>query len=145
MYSSLVLGLAFIAGAPAAKDLPRTEAVIIGDWIVSEFLLHGADATPTETELATRFAFSKDGTLRITVGKNAPEVYKYTLNAQRMPAEIDLDRPIGLHKKTVLSRGIFKVMDGVLTVSIIEDKVGSRPRNFDDEAPIRIRLKKASK
>jgi uncharacterized protein (TIGR03067 family) len=124
--NALLFGTALALGAPALKDLPKTDPPIVGDWKLVEWLQQGtrmgfADGTGVE--------FRPDGKRLWRDGPDSVDERGYRLNPKTSPAEIDLLRNDGGPQPTVFP-SIFK-FDGDRLILAIGSPGGDRPTEFD--------------
>src|SRR5688572_13877191 len=113
MHSALIIGLAITVGAPGAKDPPKKEPTIVGEWI-GEKATRGGQEKPVPAG-GISFTFTADGKLTVKEGAREPkEGATYKLDAKKNPAEIDIIPPAGKDEPTIL--GIFKIEDDKLTI-----------------------------
>ncbi|HKB05256.1 MAG TPA: TIGR03067 domain-containing protein [Gemmataceae bacterium] len=146
MYASVLVGLAVAIGAPKAKDPPKKEATIVGEW-VGEKALAGGKELPVPDGGIT-FTFSADGGLTIKEGNRPkPEAGSYKANPKKDPPEIDLIPPPD--KKEPQLQGIYKLDGDTLTLCFSRGGPGGeRPKNFESpegSQVIVMTLKRAKK
>ncbi|MSR53140.1 MAG: TIGR03067 domain-containing protein [Gemmataceae bacterium] len=136
MYSTLLLGLAVAVGAPGAKDPPKKEAAIVGEWLTISLSAGGMDLPqPKDKEL--RFTFAADGKLTVLDDKMT-EVSTYTVDAKKSPAEIDMT-PVADSKDLPIME-IFKIDGDTLTLCVVEGKKDPRPTKFESPKDSRTML-----
>jgi uncharacterized protein (TIGR03067 family) len=144
MYPALLLGLAVTLGAPAKKEEPKKEPVILGEWIAEKMSAGGLELPlPKDKEL--HFTFEKEGKLAIADGGKV-ENGTYKLDSTKDPAQIDLSPPAD-SKEPVL-QGIFSINGDTLLLCLAEGKTNARPTKFESskEAPfILVTFKRAKK
>src|SRR5690349_18013713 len=90
MSPSLLTALALAVGAPAAKDPPRKEASVVGEWAVESAVVGGKRDDPPA---GTTWTFTADGgsVLSVAGGKGAgPGPSTYTADAKKDPAWVDI-------------------------------------------------------
>jgi uncharacterized protein (TIGR03067 family) len=111
--STLLVGLALIAGAPAKKDAPAKEPpTLVGDW-AGESGIHGGK--PENPPPGTTLTFTADGKVLFKEGGDGkPEEGSYKADAKKDPAEIDITPPDG--PKGEILRGIYKIEGDTLTL-----------------------------
>jgi uncharacterized protein (TIGR03067 family) len=151
IHATLLLGLvlAVSAGCGGKKDDPKSgdpkagpaaAAGIEGEWIVVGGEMFGEPATKQEIEKDSE----ADRTIRITkdtiemkVFGDKTEKLKYTIDASKNPAHIDIVMPEkGKEKKSETSYGIYKVEGGSLTffpIGAMDAK--NRPTEFKTLKP----------
>ena len=130
MYSTLLIGLAMTVGAPGAKDAPKKESTIVGEWIGEKATRGGQDRPVPEGGIT--FIFTAEGKLTVKEGAREPkDGATYKIDAKKNPAELDIIPPVGKDEPTIL--GIFKIEDDKLTICIGGgSKEGSeRPTKFE--------------
>lgn len=130
MNCTLLVGMALVVAAPAPKEVPKKEAPgIVGVWNLekAEF---GGMLLPLGTEgKQLSLTFAEDGTIIARKnGKEEPGPSRFTHDAKKSPAEIDLTegRP---GAKEMTTKGIYKVEGETLTICMTP--IGDRPTNFD--------------
>jgi uncharacterized protein (TIGR03067 family) len=132
MQSSLLIGMAILIGAPAAKDPPKKEPTIVGEWIGEKAVRGGKEMPVPEGGIV--ITFTADGKLMIKEGnREKPEGATYTVDTKKNPAEIDLIPPAG--RKDPTMPGIFKIEGDTLTICFLGAEVGGvpagRPTKFE--------------
>lgn len=127
MYSSLLVGLALVVGAPGAKEEPKKEAAsIVGEW-VGEKAVRGGKETPVP-EGGITFTFTTEGKMMVSQGgKASQEAIAYKVDLKKKPAEISMEAPGD--KGTI--KGIFKIEGDTLTLCIAQGKDGEQPTKFE--------------
>lgn len=135
MQSALLIGLALTVAAPAPKETPKKEAPgIVGSWSLekAEFggmvLPPGAGPGPGDLSLT----FNADGTIIASKGgKPEQDNTRYTHDAKKSPAEIDITEGRGGGKDMII-KGIYKI-DGE-TLTLCMTPMGDRPTKFESAA-----------
>ena len=130
MYSTLLIGLAISVGAPGAKDAPKKEATIVGEWVGEKATRGGQDRPVPEGGIL--FTFTADGKVTVKEGAREPkDGATYKIDTKKNPNEIDIIPPAGKDEPNVL--GIFKIDGDTLTICIGGgSKEGSeRPTKFE--------------
>jgi len=132
MYVSLLIGLAVSVGAPAAKDPPKKEPTIIGQWVGETAVAGGMNLPVPEGGIA--FTFAADGVLTVTESnKPKPDAGSYRVDPKKDPAEIDLIPPAD--KREVVLQGIYRLDGDTLTLCFRPGAPGAgRPKSFDSPA-----------
>ena len=131
MYASLVVGLALAVGAPAAKDPPKKDAGIVGEW-VGEKATAGGKERPVPAGGIT-FTFTADGKFIVREGKREkPDEGSYKADSTKDPAEIDIMPPADKPGRPTI-KGIYKVDGDTLTLCFGRgDKdAADRPTKFE--------------
>jgi uncharacterized protein (TIGR03067 family) len=133
MYTTLFLGLAATLAAPAPKDTPKKKEAhaIVGSWSLEKAEAAGM-VLPGGAIGELSLTFSEDGAIIARKGgQEQPDGGRYTHDAKKSPAEIDLTegRPGG---KDMMVRGIYKI-DGD-TLVICMTPTGERPTKFESPA-----------
>jgi len=137
MYASLLIGLAVGFGAPGAKDPPKKEESIVGEW-VGESMVRGGKVRPVP-EGGITFNFTADGKLLISEGANGErQVGTYKADSKKSPAEFDLTPPAEKSDKPVL--GIYKLDGDTLTLCVSDDDGAARPTRFESPDGTRVML-----
>jgi len=127
MTASLVLGLALVVGAPAAKEKPKKDPPgLVGRWTVESATFAGM-ALP---KLDHTITFTADGKCetRATAGDTMTSA-TFTFDPKKDPPEMDISEPTNAGK---VSAAIYKVDGDTLTICTSTD--GERPRAFDAPA-----------
>jgi uncharacterized protein (TIGR03067 family) len=130
MYSTLLIGLAISLGAPGAKDPPKKEVTIVGEWIGEKAVRAGKERPVPEGGIT--FTFTADGKMTVKEGaRDAKEGATYKLDTKKNPAEIDLIPPAGKDEPNIL--GIFKIEGDTLTICIGggSKEASERPTKFE--------------
>jgi uncharacterized protein (TIGR03067 family) len=125
MAPCLLLGLSLALGAPA-KDPPKKEASVLGEW-VPEKMVAGGKEMPAPKEKIT-FGFEADGKLIVTEDKEKPDVGSYKIDAKANPPRIDLSPPEGSNEPCLY--GIYKLDGDTLTMAVSE-KEADRPTKLE--------------
>jgi uncharacterized protein (TIGR03067 family) len=137
MYQSVLIGLALVVGAPGAKDPPKKEVTIVGEWI-GEKAVRGGKERPVP-EGGITFNFAADGKLTVKEGAREPkDGATYKVDAKKSPAEIDIIPPVGKDEPTI--QGIFKIDGDTLTICITGGQGGERPTKFESPEGSRTML-----
>lgn len=131
--------IALVVGAPAPKEAKPRPLLLLGEWVVSTLIECGENETDA---VGDKLSFTADGKCVLQEGKEKPETMKFTVNAKREPAEIDITSP-GDGKKDVVTRGIYKIDGDVLTICLSDQ--GDRPKDFASPAGSSINLVKLSR
>ena len=120
---SLMLGLAMGVAAPGPKELPKKDPPsILGEWIPETTVRAGKPDSPPA---GTTFSFIEAGSCFIKEGRDVEEI-GYKLNANKVPAEIDMTHTVGEKSKTL--KGIYKIEGDTLMICLAFD--GDRPTKF---------------
>jgi uncharacterized protein (TIGR03067 family) len=132
MYASLLVGLALSVSAPGAKDPPKKEATIVGEWVGEKAMIGGMNLPVPDGGISFRFA--GDGALSVTEGgRGKPEAGSYRVDPKKNPAEIDLTPPAD--KKEGTLQGIYKLDGDTLTLCFRRvTPGGARPTEFESPA-----------
>ena len=125
MQASILIGLALGLGAPGAKDPPKKEVSIVGEWVAEKGTV-GGDDRPTPAGSVV-FEFTADGKVVIREGKKQPDPAEYKVNPKKEPAEIDVSPPADQKQPTM--KGIYKLDADTLTICI--SRGGVRPTKFE--------------
>lgn len=130
MYFTLLIGIAISVGAPGAKDAPKKEVSIVGEWIGEKAVRSGQERPVPEGGIT--FTFTADGQMSVKEGNREPkDGATYKIDTKKNPAELDIIPPAGKKEPTIL--GIFKIDGDTLTICIgAGSKDGSeRPTKFE--------------
>src|SRR5262245_29817802 len=122
MFTSTMTVLALLVAAPGAKDPPKKEQTIVGEW-AHESVVAGGQVGPTTGMTIT---FTGDGTMTIKrADREKAEVVPYKIDPTKNLPQIDIpnERP-----KVPLLVGIFKVNGDSLTICFTPG--GERPTEF---------------
>jgi uncharacterized protein (TIGR03067 family) len=118
--SALLFGMALAVGAPALKE-KTTELDVVGEWVVSDYLVGGQPAPP-----GVEIRFAADGT---SVFSGGPPMTThratYTVDRKQSPVAIDIVFP-DLPGSTMV--GIVKADGDNLVVCF--NSGGERPKEF---------------
>jgi uncharacterized protein (TIGR03067 family) len=135
MYPSMLTALALAVGAPGAKDPPKKEASIVGEWGVESAVVGGKRDDPPA---GTTWAFTADGksVLSVAGGKGAgPGPSTYTADAKKDPAQVD----ITAGPKGTPMKGIYK-RDGDTLILCLSLDGDSRPAVFESKEGAKVIL-----
>jgi uncharacterized protein (TIGR03067 family) len=134
MYS-LIVGLAIVVAAPAAKDPPKKEPPsIIGEWAGESGVRGGKPDNPPP---GTSITFTKDGKVIMKEGgEGRAEEATYKADSKKDLAEIDITPPAREKEQTLL--GIYKIEGDTLTLCF--SMGGERPKAFEAPAGTQIML-----
>jgi uncharacterized protein (TIGR03067 family) len=131
MYPALLIGLAVTVAAPAAKEKKKDPPSIVGSWKL-EKMEFGGMAMPVGDLGELSLTFAPDGAfIARKGGQEKPETGRYTHDAKKSPAEIDVTETRG-GAKDMTVRGIYKI-DGE-TLTICMSPMGERPTKFESPA-----------
>lgn len=132
MYSSIFLGLTVAVAAPAAKDPPKKEATIVGQWVGEKAVAGGKELPVPDGGIV--FTFAADGVLSVTEqGPGKPDTGSYKVDPKKNPPEIDLIPPST--KKEPVMQGIYKLDGDTLTLCFRHGPPGTeRPNEFESPA-----------
>jgi len=141
--STLLLGLALVAGAPLKKDGPAKDPpTLVGEWVGETGVRGGKPENPPA---GTALTFMADGKVRFREGADAKaEEGTYTVDPKKDPAEIDIVPPNGAKGVTIL--GIYKVEGDTLILCFAMGQ--DRPKVFaapDGSEVILVTCKRATK
>jgi uncharacterized protein (TIGR03067 family) len=138
MNGSLLVGLILTVGAPA-KDAPKKETSIVGEWAGEKFV-QGGKERPTP-EGGVHLTFTADGKFLVREGKREQaEQGTYKTDAKKDPAEIDILPPAEKAERGSL-RAIYKLDGDTLTLCFTTGKEDAeRPTKFESPEGSRIRL-----
>ncbi len=131
--STLLFGLTLAIGAPAAKDAPKEQGKIEGDWLVES--VEGPKEVPPET---VTFQFTKDQISILEGPKGRPENAGYALDRTKKPPTIDIT-PGRKGQKTEVILGIIEVSGDQMTLCFARDGL-PRPKEFKGDAANGIML-----
>ena len=137
MSACLLLGLAVAVGAPA-KDAPKKEVSIVGEWAGEKLTQGGKDRPPPEG--GVHLTFTGDGKFLVREGKREQaEQGTYKVDTKKDPAEIDITPPAEKAQRGLL-RGIIKVDGDTLTFCFTAGEDAERPTTFESPEGSRVRL-----
>jgi uncharacterized protein (TIGR03067 family) len=144
MHASLVVGLALSLGAQGAKDDPKKDAPIVGEWLGVKAVAGGKER-PVPAGGIT-FAFTADGKFIVKEGKREkPDEGTYKLDAGKDPAEIDILPPAEKKDRGAI-QGIYKVDGDTLTICLARGPGVERPKKFESpEGVMLMTFKRAKK
>jgi uncharacterized protein (TIGR03067 family) len=139
MCPCLLVCLSLSVGAPGAKDPPKTEASIVGQW-EGEKAVSGGKDKPVPAGGVT-MTFTADGKVLVREGKREKaEEATYKVDATKDPAEIDILPPADKAARGTV-RGIFKIDGDTLTLCYARGKgEADRPTKFDSPEGSRVML-----
>jgi uncharacterized protein (TIGR03067 family) len=122
----LVLGLAVVVAAPAAKDPPKKDPPgIVGKWTLESATFAGMALPKMDSMTVT---FTADGKVETrAAGADVRVSSTYTHDAKKDPPEMDVTEPDGPNAGKP-SPSIYKI-DGD-TLTICTAVMGDRPRTF---------------
>jgi len=135
MYPSMLTALALAVGAPGAKDPPKQEASIVGEWGVKSAVVGGKREDPPA---GTTWTFTADGksVLSVAGGKGAgPGPSTYTVDAKKDPAWVD----IAAGPKGTPMKGIYK-RDGDTLILCLGLDGDDRPAAFESKEGAKVIL-----
>ena len=146
MHASLLVTLALAVGAPGAKDAPKKEVSIVGEWTGEKAVSGGKEKPVPEGGVA--MTFTADGKFLVREGKrDKAEEGTYTTDSKKDPAEIDIMAPPASGRPLI--KGLFKIDGDTLTLCFAGGKdEADRPTKFESAAGSRtmlITLKRAKK
>lgn len=134
MFSSLLLGVAIVVGAPAPKETPKADpAKIEGEWVVVKYTRGGKD--DEEREKGQTFVIA-DGKIAVLRGTQRREEVEYKLDPKADPPKIDLIPPAKEKEGTI--PGIYKLEGDTLTLCFPKGGKEDRPTKFESPAGSRI-------
>lgn len=93
---------ALAVSAPAAKDPPKPEATIVGEWRIESMT---SDGRPERTHPSIRFEFTTDGQLIVRRDDAPTTVSHYRADPKADPPTID----VGETANALASPGLFRV------------------------------------
>jgi uncharacterized protein (TIGR03067 family) len=128
MTTHVLLSLALSVGAPAAKDKPKGDIDIVGEWLVVSQELDGKPDKP----FADSLTFAADGKWeRVFEGKPARNCDKYIVDTTAKPATLDL-----LFTKDTNIRGLYGIVrvDGDILTLSYGHRSDVRPQKFESVA-----------
>jgi uncharacterized protein (TIGR03067 family) len=126
----LVLGLAVVVAAPAAKEPPKKDPPgLVGKWTLESGTFAGMPLPKTDGMTITFTADGKYDTR--AAGADAVVSGTYTHDPKKDPPELDVVEPAG-PAAGMTSPSIYKVEGDTLT--ICTSIKGDRPRTFDAPA-----------
>ena len=139
MYPSVLVGLALVVGAPGAKDPPKKEVSIVGEW-VGEKAVAGGKEKPVP-EGGVTMTLTADGKFIVREGKREQaEQGTYKTDTKKDPAEIDIMPPSEKAGRGTI-RGIFKIEGDTLTLCFTGGKDdGDRPAKFESPEGSQVML-----
>jgi uncharacterized protein (TIGR03067 family) len=122
-------------GGDAKTDLKNLQ----GTWSVAKAIKDGMP--PPMELLSVKFTFDKDR-IRVTGGPGggAEPPVKFTLNAKKVPAEIDIHPPMGER----MVKGLYKLSKDELTL-VFHDPGKDRPKKLDEKGAMIVVLKRDRK
>jgi uncharacterized protein (TIGR03067 family) len=134
MYPAVFTALALAVGAPGAKDPPKKEASVVGEWAVESAVIGGRRDDPPP---GTTWALAADGKSVFAIPGGADSAAgTYTTDPKKDPAWVDFSAG----PKGTPMRGIYK-RDGDTLVLCLALKVdGERPTAFESEAGAQVIL-----
>jgi uncharacterized protein (TIGR03067 family) len=137
----VVVAVAGLTAADDKKDEKKPDAdMLVGTWKVTGGKKAGA-AIGDDAKRGT-YVFTKD-TIKIMEGDKALFVIKYTLDAKKSPAEIDMEiteAPVA-EAKGSKAKGIVEVKGDDFKIAYFH-MGDERPKKFDDEKAFSFELKK---
>jgi uncharacterized protein (TIGR03067 family) len=129
--SHLLLGLAMAVGAPQAKDPPKKDDPLVGEWALESMTVAGRPVADRQKTVA----FTKDGKHgTVVAGQAGPGglAGTYAHDPKKDPAELDVSGPAGGAPGRT-SPAIYKIEGDTLTIcSSLFGRV--RPTTFDAPA-----------
>lgn len=131
MTAQVLLALAMSVGAPAAKDKPKGDIDIVGEWLLISTTSKGETEEFTNKE-RTIFTFAADGKMTMRHGSQRHELqfYPYIFDPQVQPAALDIDLdPDKEERETHVLVAIVKVEGDTLT--LCHRMHGPRPKNLE--------------
>lgn len=128
MPASALLALAVAVGAPPAKDPPKPEAALVGEWVAEKVLVGGSDVLPALSKDGIRLAFDAAGKATMAEGKKKSTAFTYKLDAKADPPKIDLTPAAGARDAPYY--GVFKVDGDTLTLAMT-DTEADRPAKVE--------------
>jgi uncharacterized protein (TIGR03067 family) len=145
MNPSLLIGLALAVSAPA-KDAPKKEALLVGEWVAEKMVMDGLEVPvgPGVTDL--RLTFGADGTGTSQLVGAAPYPITYKADAKKDPPEIDLLPQAG--KSDEPGVGVYRLDGDTLVLCLAFGKGAARPKKFASPAgsdALLITLKRVKK
>jgi uncharacterized protein (TIGR03067 family) len=129
MHASFLVTLALAVGAPGAKDPPKKEVSIVGEWNGVKAVAGGEERPVPEGGVT--ITFTADGKFIVHEGKREKaEQGTYKTDTKKDPAEIDISAPAESGRPNV--QGIFKIDGDTLTLCFPGKKDDAeRPTKFE--------------
>ncbi len=136
--SPLVIALAIVVAAPAAKTAPKKDPPsIVGEWIPESAIIGGK---PDPPPAGSKFTFTKDGKAFMQEKDEKPDEMNYSIDAKSDPKGIDLKetRKAMGGVAGIAMRGIYKIEGDTLTICLAFGD--NRPKTFTSPANSTIML-----
>jgi uncharacterized protein (TIGR03067 family) len=123
--ASLVLGLAFLVGAPVGKPAPKTAEppTLVGVWATESFRVDGE----VQDSAGMTLEFTPQGRLVARKDGEVEEEGTFTTSPAKDPAELDWIGDDGSERLP----GIYRFDGELLLICLRTNPSGSRPTNFD--------------
>jgi uncharacterized protein (TIGR03067 family) len=135
-----LLALSLTAAMAAADDDPEPppadHQALQGTWQVTSYK---SLSQPPKSPTKITITFAKDKLTVKNVDGDKPRESSYKLDPKKSPKQID----ITYNGRT--ARGIYKIEKGTLYLSTSSDPKMARPKNFTEDGPLNLVLKKAKK
>jgi uncharacterized protein (TIGR03067 family) len=129
MNSLAILGIAVAVAAPLPKERVKSTSSIVGEWVMEQVTVGGADVTEVVGD--EWWVFSEEGTYTVYRGTGKEfDGPRYVTDQKSVPTTIDADVPQG--REHIRRRGIFKIEGDVMTVCWASED-GSRPTAFESK------------
>jgi uncharacterized protein (TIGR03067 family) len=128
-FAAIVVCLGAATGlVPAQGD---KAAKIEGTWIATVIINDGEKVSEANVKQAKLTVIFEDGRYRVVKGGNEVESGKYTSDASKKPATIDLAIvEIKGDDKGKVQLGVYKIEDDVLTIAMTPAGSKERPKDF---------------
>jgi uncharacterized protein (TIGR03067 family) len=132
MHAAFLIVMAATVAAPAPKETPKKDLPgIVGSWTLEKAEVGGM-VLPLGAEGELSLTFAADGVVVATKrGQGKPENGRYTHDAKKSPAEIDITEPRAGAKEMIV-HGIYKIDGDTLTICM--SPMGERPTKFESPA-----------
>jgi uncharacterized protein (TIGR03067 family) len=142
MSPSVLTVLALAVGAPGAKDPPKKEVSLAGEWAIESAVVGGRREDPPA---GTTWTFTADGKSVLSIPGGADSASgTYTTDSKKDPAWVD----ISAGPKGTPMKGVFKRDGDTLTLCLGLVRDDERPTAFESkegEKVILLTLTKAKK
>jgi uncharacterized protein (TIGR03067 family) len=144
--NAMMLGLAFVASAPAPKDQPKKIADIVGEWVVETMTLDGKHNSKPSFELVYNFTVDGDWLARRDGVQLKTTPRRIEVDSKSKPSTVDViyssPRPGAPAPPNMY--GIYKIDGDTLTICFGPE----RPKDFgppEDKGMLLMTFKRLKK
>jgi len=133
------VAVALLVGAPQAKDAPRAEPSLLGEWELQSRTVGGAPTAAFTRAGRLRYTFTDAGECVVSPGPGIPPSrYSFTADPKADPPAFALTQEVGGAATTIA--GIYKVEGDTLTLCWDHAPGAARPKAFEAPAGTQVRL-----